>query len=223
MAALAMVAFTACNNDDNGVVVVVPTCTDGVRNGTETGVDCGGSCDPCEVEMPPMEGIDFSGTYAQVDHMGRPGINTVLSSADLKDTHNVTIPSEMGAAFQMPFLNQAVALHDAFGAAYETNILGLDATTLTTVLANDALDVAPGNPTAYFGADSMDNQVVLTGRTPQDDVIDVSLILLFGGMSGDRFNGQDDGNGGELPRLVSDGVGLTADVSTTFPYLGDPE
>jgi hypothetical protein len=24
-----------------------PTCTDGVQNGTETGVDCGGSCPPC--------------------------------------------------------------------------------------------------------------------------------------------------------------------------------
>lgn len=25
-----------------------PTCSDGIQNGDETGVDCGGSCDPCE-------------------------------------------------------------------------------------------------------------------------------------------------------------------------------
>jgi len=28
--------------------VVQPTCTDGIQNGTETGVDCGGSCTPCQ-------------------------------------------------------------------------------------------------------------------------------------------------------------------------------
>jgi hypothetical protein len=26
-----------------------PTCNDGIQNGDETGVDCGGSCDPCAV------------------------------------------------------------------------------------------------------------------------------------------------------------------------------
>jgi len=25
-----------------------PTCTDGIQNGNETGIDCGGSCDPCQ-------------------------------------------------------------------------------------------------------------------------------------------------------------------------------
>ena len=28
-------------------VVIVPTCTDGIMNGTETGIDCGGTCPPC--------------------------------------------------------------------------------------------------------------------------------------------------------------------------------
>ncbi|HKJ47859.1 MAG TPA: hypothetical protein VJ973_02155, partial [Christiangramia sp.] len=48
---------------------------------------------------PPVEmmEVDFSGTFSQVDHMGRPGINTVLSSsAEIKNMHNTTIPSEMG-------------------------------------------------------------------------------------------------------------------------------
>ncbi len=29
------------------VIKAVPTCTDGIQNGNETGVDCGGSCTPC--------------------------------------------------------------------------------------------------------------------------------------------------------------------------------
>ncbi|HBA84914.1 MAG TPA: hypothetical protein DCZ95_12540 [Verrucomicrobia bacterium] len=28
-----------------------PTCSDGTQNGTETGIDCGGSCDPCEAPL----------------------------------------------------------------------------------------------------------------------------------------------------------------------------
>lgn len=31
---------------------VVPTCTDGIKNGTETGIDCGGSCSACVVPGP---------------------------------------------------------------------------------------------------------------------------------------------------------------------------
>ena len=26
---------------------VEPTCTDGIQNGTETGIDCGGNCEKC--------------------------------------------------------------------------------------------------------------------------------------------------------------------------------
>ena len=51
-------------------------------------------------------------------------------------------------------------------------------------------------------------------------------ILLFGGMEGDRFSGQDlDGDGmADLPRLTSDGVSLTAaNISASFPYMGAPE
>jgi hypothetical protein len=60
----------------------------------------------------------------------------------------------------------------------------------------------------------------------QDDVIDISLILLFGGAEGDRFSGQDlDMDGmADLPRLTSDGVSLTAEnITDTFPYMGSPE
>ena len=29
------------------IICQPPSCTDGVQNGSETGVDCGGSCPPC--------------------------------------------------------------------------------------------------------------------------------------------------------------------------------
>ncbi len=34
-----------------------PTCTDGIQNGDETGIDCGGSCDPCQVDPTCTDGI----------------------------------------------------------------------------------------------------------------------------------------------------------------------
>ncbi len=197
-----------------------------------------------------MMAVDFSGTYAQVDHLGRPGINTTLSvdmdgSPSIKDAHNTTIPSEMAASFQAGFQARLEQYHDVYALKlgldpaavdYENNILGLDAATLTTVLAADVLEVSPDLPTTYFnpGTD-FDNdgrilvpdgdEVALTGRHPNDDIIDVSLILFFGGMEGTRFSGQDldDDGMADLPRLTSDGVGLTATIATTFPYLGNPE
>ncbi|MBM1107651.1 DUF4331 family protein [Aurantibacter crassamenti] len=242
---LATLVFTSCSSDDNSIEPMQQaTCNDGIMNGTETAIDCGGSCTPCDVAM--ME-PDFSGTYSQVDFMGRPGINTVLSvdmdgQPSVKDAYNVSIPSEMAATFQAGFEARLEQYHDVYAGLlgfqpedvdYENNILGLDAATLTGYLAADVLEVAPDAQTTYFlpGPDvDMDGNVLndpaiigLTGRTPQDDVIDVSLILLFGGMDGVRFSGQDDGNGGNLPRLTSDGVGLSADISTSFPYLGAPE
>lgn len=38
--------------DNVSLVVVAPTCNDGVKNGDETGVDCGGSCPPCAIAGP---------------------------------------------------------------------------------------------------------------------------------------------------------------------------
>lgn len=201
--AILITGFLSCNNDDDDNVVPVD----------DTGMtDDDGMTDD----------LDFSGTFGQEDQMGRAAINTVLSSgADIKNSFNVTIPSEMVAEFQPAFLNQAAGLHAAFGVEYETNILGLDAPTLTTVLAADVLQVAPDVPTTYF-----DGTNVLTGRNLTDDVVDVSLILLFGGMNGDRFNGQDtDGDGvADLPILVTDNVPNTGETpSSSFPYLEGPQ
>ncbi|WP_396637486.1 DUF4331 family protein [Maribacter sp. R77961] len=244
----AIALMASCNNDDGPVIEPEPmaTCDDGIMNGDETGVDCGGAtCMPCEVAMMDP---DFTGTFTQVDFMGRPGINTVLGAdGDAKDAHNVSIPSEQAAAFQEAYVARLEALHDAYAIAlgltaedvdYQPNILGdilngpendgftnnpVTAEVLMSVLATDVLQVAPGNATTYFnagsGAPNYEGAIGLTGRTLQDDVIDVSLILLFGGGNGARFNGQDG-----LPQLVTDGVGLTADnITTTFPYIGAPE
>ncbi|MGA9326996.1 MAG: hypothetical protein WCE57_06570 [Salegentibacter sp.] len=43
--ALFTLAITGCSSDN---APMEPTCSDGIQNGDETGVDCGGSCLPCQ-------------------------------------------------------------------------------------------------------------------------------------------------------------------------------
>ena len=155
--------FVQCADDDDNIIDNA-TCSDGIKNGDELGIDCGGSaCQPCD------EVVDFTGTYSQEDQMGRPGINTVFGSDGMKDAFNTTIPSEMGAEFQASFESNLLTLNPN----YTTNALGLDATTFTTVLANDVLWVAQNGTTSYFNGTE-----ILTGRALQDDVIDTSLLLI---------------------------------------------
>ncbi|NHN24871.1 DUF4331 domain-containing protein [Flavobacterium jejuense] len=147
--------------------------------------------------------LDFSGTYTQQDQMGRPAINTVFVSSANKDAFNTTTPSSMNASFQSAFENQLLALNPN----YTTNLLGLDAPSFTGVLATDVLGVSTTGTTTFY-----DGNNVLTGRALADDVIDVELILIFGGPTN------------------ADNVGLTSDhvdandkaFLSSFPYLASP-
>lgn len=157
------------------------------------------SCNDDDMNNSP----DFSGTYTQQDQMGRPAINTVFVSSSNKDVFNVTTPSNMGANFQAAFQTQLLALNPG----YTTNALGLDASTFTTVLATDVLNVSTTGTTTFF-----DGTNVLTGRRLADDVIDVELLLIFGGPDGTANAG-----------LTSDNVSSNdKPFLTTFPYLASP-
>lgn len=142
--------------------------------------------------------------YQQEDQMGRPAINTVfVGSGAPKDAFNETTPANMGAAYSSVFRDRLLALN----AGYTTNLLGLDATTFSSVLATDVLNVSLTKPTTFF-----DGVNVLTGRALADDVIDVELILIFGGPT----NAQN-------PGLTSDNVNANdKPFLTTFPYLAAP-
>lgn len=53
--------LASCSSDDNGIdeQAVTPICTDGIQNGDETSVDCGGSCTPCKTGSEnPIENPD---------------------------------------------------------------------------------------------------------------------------------------------------------------------
>lgn len=142
--------------------------------------------------------------YEQQDQMARPAINTVfVTAAADKDAFNTTIPSAMGAAFQSKFQARLLGLNPA----YTTNALGQNAATLTGLLATDVMGVSTTGVTTFF-----DGTNVLTGRALADDVIDVELLLIFGGPAGTSN-----------PGLTKDNVNANDKTFlTTFPYLATP-
>lgn len=155
------------------------------------------------VTAPPAaeQPTDFSGTYVQKDQMARPAINTVfIASGAPKDAFNTTTPSAMGANYQSVFQSRLLALNPG----YTTNALGQTAAQFTGLLATDVLGVSKTGTTTFF-----DGTNVLTGRTLADDVIDVELLLIFGGPTG-----------GSNPGLTSDHVDANdKPFLATFPYL----
>lgn len=142
--------------------------------------------------------------YEQQDQMARPAINTVfVTAAADKDAFNTTAPSAQGAAFQSKFQARLLALNPG----YTTNALGQTAAAFTGLLATDVLGVSTTGVTTFF-----DGTNVLTGRKLDDDVIDVELLLLFGGPTG-----------ASNPTLTKDNVNVNDKTfSTSFPYLATP-
>lgn len=144
---------------------------------------------------------EFVGSYVQQDQMARPAINTVfIGSGAPKDAFNLSTPSAMGAAYQGVFQSRLLALN----AGYTTNALGQTAAQLTGLLATDVLNVKKTGTTTFF-----DGTNVLTGRALADDVIDVELLLIFGGPAGTSN-----------AALTSDHVNANdKSFTASFPYL----
>lgn len=159
------------------------------------------SIDETNTDQLARPGRKFSGTYVQQDQMARPVTNTVfIASGAPKDAFNFAIPSAMGAAYQGVFQSRLLALNPG----YTTNALGQTASQLTGLLATDVLNVSKVAPTTFF-----DGTNILTGRALADDVINVDLLLVFGGPTG-----------ASNPGLTSDNVNSNDKTFLpSFPYL----
>jgi hypothetical protein len=154
---------------------------------------------PVSTDPNTGEKFDIAG-----DQVGRPGIATVFVAMADRDNFNETIPSVMSAAYQAKFQTQLQAYN---GGNFTTNILGLNAAQFTGVLATDVLNVSTTGKTTYY-----DGTNVLTGRALTDDVITISLTLIFGGPTGTAN-----------PTLTTDNVPANdKPFLTTFPYEAAP-
>lgn len=63
--------------------IVTPTCNDGIKNGSETGIDCGGTCPPCKIN-PPADSTSYcipAKPNTTVSHITRLAIGNVTVSS----------------------------------------------------------------------------------------------------------------------------------------------
>ncbi|MEE9374325.1 MAG: DUF4331 family protein [Saprospiraceae bacterium] len=161
-------------------------------------------------------------SFATIDQMGRPAINTVFNffgDAATKDGYNTTKPDGGNVDSEL-FKGILDALQGYIGLDPVTyrNVLGLDNATTASVLATDLLMSNKEFRTTYGPADLTDLRLgenLLNGRGLNDDVIDVTLILTFAGDL-TSLSGLQQG-------LISDNVSDNDKThSDQFPYLASP-
>jgi len=114
-------------------VVTAPTCSDGVQNGDEEGIDCGGtSCAPCAVG--PTLPIDFESATSWIDFNGgevttiaNPQNNADNNSANvgqmLKNAGEVWGGSQLVLSSAMDFANNNTFTMKAFAIKPDTKVL----------------------------------------------------------------------------------------------------
>lgn len=95
MIALDNIALTAT------VEAAAPNCSDGIMNGDETGVDCGGSCPPCDPDCEPVVVITPAtqgGVQEARDMIMTVGVieiseNSIWSADNIEITSSLEVPS----------------------------------------------------------------------------------------------------------------------------------
>ncbi|MFO7567894.1 MAG: hypothetical protein R6X02_34960 [Enhygromyxa sp.] len=68
-----------------GSLCIVPSCTDGVKNGDETDVDCGGGCDPCGDHQGCSIAADCQSGVCAGSFCAAPGCGDAVQNGDETD------------------------------------------------------------------------------------------------------------------------------------------
>jgi len=138
---------------------------------------------------------------AQVDQMGRPGINTVLNHGNDKNVFNVTQPADQRGVLS----TEAPTSGQTFLSVFQQELQALSADSPQgQYTADQAMGIAQILLPDILTFDYSSTSGYLNGRRLQDDVIDISLNLVTNG------------------KVTGDGVGPHTDYLAEFPYLGRP-
>lgn len=157
------------------------------------------------------------GTYHQVDRLARPVVNEVFATV-ANNEHKINdeaIPTEDHTALAsniQAFMNQAAGRSAATTDA------------IKSVLVPDVLkaDLGKTDGAAYLGVETGGvTGGKFGGRKLTDDVVDISLGVVFGNTISALGLAPDDGK--EIATLTSDHVDASGKhFANTFPYLGTP-
>ncbi len=141
---------------------------------------------------------------AQIERLAVPALNELFMDFKAHNNSNLQTPTNDAS-------NQSQFIQAFVGAIGRPQAI---ADAVISVAIPDVMQADLSQPSgSYFGTQLGNN---FGGRRPKDDVIDVTLSVVFG----DAVTGI---STGEIPGLTTDNVGPNdANFLSTFPYLGNP-
>ena len=187
-------------------------------------VGCGGSSAGTAVKPLGVIGVwtttstPSGGSYVQVDRLSRPVINEVFATV-ANNRHKVN--DEDGPSNDKNELANDIQ-------SFMTSAAGRSQATIDVVKAvvvPDVLkvDLSQSGPAAYLGVETGGaTGGKFGGRKLTDDVVDVSLGIVFGNTVSALGLAPDDGK--ESPTFTTDNVDASGKhFLSSFPYLGNPQ
>lgn len=186
-----------------------------------------------------------SGPFLQLDRLNRPGVNEVFATFAEHQKNNTDTPNDDAAvlgpeivAFTTNVGGRSTAIADVLKAVLtpDVQIADMRGTSLSCI------GMAPGTCNNYLGIETggatqlPKGLVPFGGRALTDDVIDTSLMAIFGPVvpalklapdDNKESDGRPDSTypSGHRPNLISDHVSWQTapkHFTTTFPYYGAP-
>lgn len=142
------------------------------------------------------------GSFAQIERLAVPALNELFMDFQAHYISNLQTPTNDAG-------NQSNFIQSFIQAVGRPKVL---ADTIVSVVTPDVIQADLSQPTgSYFGTQLAKD---FGGRRPKDDVIDVTLSIVFGDVVTPD---------GDIPALTTDNVG-PKDINflNSFPYLGDP-
>jgi len=137
-----------CRTDDT-VGIVNATCNDGIKNGTETAIDCGGSCKPCAVSHAPDAGIINITYTTEVVNCGQSVLlKPSLMNYSTSNLRQATIEVKSGAAVLLTHEWSGTLQSNAQTVVTLPRLTlsgGSNQITIRTVFPNGQVDSNPGN------------------------------------------------------------------------------
>ncbi|MFC2100279.1 hypothetical protein ACFLRZ_00465 [Bacteroidota bacterium] len=157
---LILILTNSCNkNDDNELA----TCSDGIQNQGETGIDCGGPCPPCISARDSLI-IDYNNNYlgSNITNLGWTGsISTCDAGTVPQSTHDKVI-------MRLNYFRRLVGLND--NTTLDVSQFAKFQETALMMAANGQLDHYPPNTWTCWtqaGSDgAAQSNLVLTHSTP---------------------------------------------------------
>ncbi len=186
-------------------------------------VGCGGSGPKAPVTGTTLglwctTGVKSGNVYIQRDRLANPVVNEVFATV-ANNRHKINDE----ATPDKDFLELKNDIND-----FMTNVAGRSQATanvVTSVLVPDTMkaNLTQGGVASYLGYETNGaTGGTFGGRALTDDVVDISLGIVFGTTVSALGLAPADGN--QIPTLTSDNVGAGGKhFIGTFPYLGAPQ